>query len=465
MKYGINNYKEEENIKLESDILYSNNQTPMAPSSRTYYDFLGELDFIQNRMDTLTSKTNTISSVMSNSLKLQDMNKATYKSEDDYNQDRGTILNTLKEIDSTFQEVFANTDVNYSSILSTYKEEDDNCPTLEAKTVYRQESISDFFTTIWDYIKKFFKWLWDGIKNIFNSVLNLFRSNKKVLENIKKRLEDLEIEDGERSSAKQTDVLIFYTQVLGTRHLNNFVQDINIALEAATIGQGKFLELVKSALEHGCSYAVTGNKLDKLITIADEIISISSNYISTDASIVPKTRVFHNLNTNCVIVNKIKDPGNYYCVGYDKGKGSVLLWCRDGIRASLVNVPVVNRDTRFAQLSPELAKRELIELCDLGIAICDGFDKKNKKEIEDTVADRETDIKNLITSITEIYPRYTDRLNEEDRNKANKAINDVVLRCTKIVNDTSSTLLNVISLVGKQPTYILKAIKDGIDTL
>lgn len=476
-KYGMQTYLEpEENIKFESDNKYLRD----VPSERTIYDFQKEIDFLFNKGQVIDSKVHMMSDIICSMTDLKGTINIPYKTESDFQASNLVIDSKLKDITSKVSECLKGTGLevgpNPQSFKSNFvdvKLESFDGMNFEQKVTYRNEGIGSVFSKIWEYIKKFFSWVWESIKKLFNSVFNLFRSNKKLLQNLKLELEKMNLEKGERNEYSASAKLVFFTQVLDGKSKNDFVSNVIDSFQQVRMAQSspylsdieRRVELCSEALNNNISPQTLISDLKSIYQMADKAEFVKK--LMPEAS--PNTRQFKNGNFDVINVGKFKDPGYYYLIGMDNDE-AVYLYSKNGVTSDLVRASIMSgKDTMFKRMTPENAKQELIDMCELGISICEDFDKKGASNIETDIKGQETDM----TSTIEVIGGMLDGINGfDDQAYTDKVKGDIAKEMTSItnvltknINKSTTSIIGAISVVAKQPTFIIQAVKEGMDTI
>lgn len=479
-KYGMQTYLEpEENIKFESDNKYLRD----VPSERTIYDFQTEIDFLFNKGQVIDSKVHMMSDIICSISDLKGTINIPYKTESDFQASNLVIDSKLKDITSKVSECLKGTGLevgpNPQSFKSNFvdvKLESFDGMNFEQKVIYRNEGIGSVFSKIWEYIKKFFSWVWDSIKKLFNSVFNLFRSNKKLLENLKLELEKMDITSGERAEGNYSKKIVFFTQIIDQSHRLKFTEDLSESLEKA---KSKLKDFVEDAKEYVIGITNLGNQIGgHLGTLKSEVekyikVDPKLTFCSTLGELRPNNKIYHNGDYKAINVSKFRDNGNYYLIGMEDDN-AVFLYSANGIQASIVKASILDNATIFKKMTPEAAKQELIDICELGINICENYDKKSSETLETDLKGVESELLNIVEEISGVDIGDEDKIKEMglDEDSAKKLakefpteVSRLVNGLTKITNGTISAIIASITVIAKQPTFIIQAVRDGMDTI
>lgn len=471
-KYGMNNLQEEvENIKLESDSIYLQD----IPTERSIYDFYNEIEHLGQKGIFIDNKVHMMSDIMVDMISLKEKVSVPCKTESDFSSSNVEISTKLFDITNRVSECLKGTDCEVGNSPQAFKPnyvdikfESFSGMDFNSKLNYRMEGIGDVFSKIWEYIKKFFKWVWESIKKLFNSIFNLFRSNRKLLANLKLELEKMSLEKGERTEYTASNGLIFFTQVLNGRNRDEYVNNIMEALKLSKDAQGEpYLSTIQSMLEdlvntYGAD-ALSPQQVEGTVKGALEKANKPVFIRNIRPELMPSTRVFQFGNTDAVNIGKFKDPGNYYIIGYDNDE-CAFLYSPNGVYSDVVRASIMSgKDVLFKKMTADTAKQELIELCDLGISICDEFDKKHVGTIENDFKGQESDMISTIEVIGNIFGELN--FEDKDKNNITRDLTALTNALTKNVNRSTTAIIGAISIVAKQPTFILKTVKEGMYTI
>lgn len=471
-KYGMGSlHVEDVNIKLESDSIY----LPEVPAERSIYDFYNEIELLGNKGMFIDNKVHMMSDIIVDMVSLKETASARCKTESEFSSSNAIISSKLSDITNRVSECLKGTDCEVGNTPQSFKPnyvdvkfESFDGMDFNAKMTYRMEGVGEVFSKIWDYIKRFFKWVWESIKKLFNSIFNLFRSNRKLLANLKLELEKMNLEKGERTEYTASNGLIFFTQVLNGRNRDEYVNNIMEALKLSKDAQGDpYLSTIQNMMEDLVNTYGSANLSPEQVTnnvkAALEKANKPTFIRNYRPELMPSTRVFQFGNTDAVNIGKFKDSGNYYIIGLDNDE-CAFLYSPNGIYADVVRATILSgKDILFKKMTADSAKQELIELCDLGISICDEFDKKHVGTIENDFKGQESDMMNTIEVIGNIF----NDLNFEDKykNEITRDLTALTNALTKNVNRSTTSIIAAISIVAKQPTFILKTVKEGMYTI
>lgn len=480
-KYGMGSlHVEDVNIKLESDSIY----LPEVPAERSIYDFYNEIELLGNKGMFIDNKVHMMSDIIVDMVSLKETASARCKTESEFSSSNAIISSKLSDITNRVSECLKGTDCEVGNTPQSFKPnyvdvkfESFDGMDFNAKMTYRMEGVGEVFSKIWDYIKRFFKWVWESIKKLFNSIFNLFRSNRKLLANLKLELEKMSLEKGERTEYTASNGLIFFTQVLNGRNRDEYVNNIMEALKLSKDAQGDpYLSTIQNEMEKirdtlNSNANVIGNSTNINYTLISASLKSYLDKAKDPVKVVrplrpelaPSTRVFQFGNTDAVNVGKFKDAGNYYIIGYDNDE-CAFLYSPNGVYSDVVRATILSgKDILFKKMTADSAKQELIELCDLGISICDEFDKKHVSTIENDFKGQESDMVNTIEVIGNIFSEI--EMEDKYKNEVTRDLTALTNILTKNVNRSTTSIIAAISIVAKQPTFILKTVKEGMYTI
>lgn len=443
-KYSLS--KTEDNIKLETD------GGEFAPNEYSLYDMLKEANKNDAQFEFLSSKIKMMNDLLDDVIVSNVDGNIRVESDQELKENVALFNQNSSRLKSKLNDVLAGTPISvaensFKENISVRLESADE--DINIRRNIRTEGVGDFFSTIWNYIKKFFAWVWDCIKNLFDAFASLFRGTKSNLEKLKKDLEKMDFSNDERSVKTISNTLYYFTNVLSSTYRGSYLDNLKVALEECTSGlNDKVLEITRKINEN------VNSKTDskKLASLVDYII----RDLSTKRLL---NRLFIGCNSSGINTSKFKEVGNYYIIGIDN-ELVTFLRSDNNLQGEICKTNVVLKNNDFARLTSESARDDLIELCQLGIDVCDTYTKDEMKNLIDDFENKKSHFLDLIENIRNV----TDSHDADERACLNE-FNKLISSLSSVVTKGTNACLSAVSIIGKQPTFILKAIKEGRDTL
>lgn len=302
---------------------------------------------------------------------------------------------------------------------------------LKGKAGYRArvEGISEVGKKVWENIKAFFAKIWDFMKSLFERFTALFKSNKSVLEGLKKKLEGEEDSKYSRlkDKAEISQPLAYFTEVKGS-------------------------DIVKIATTVTGDYT---NVFAKLISVAAKAASEGAGDGKGDQVLASKAEP----NFSLEVLSKSFSASELEGAKNKKGEYSGYGVTGEGIAAFKLNneKQIVQHDSFKIKGSKAFdkssSKRDmLIDICETGIELCNEL---TSKFIKDAEKDFNEIKKETEDSINEIYSK-------DDKAKATDERKQFQRAFRSLSTSSASVFSKMIAVVGQQPSMAVKAVRNGM---
>lgn len=446
MKFGLGQYRAEDDSIVEVNVV----DPEVAAEAQEAQELGAELsmlcdvteEYIEAGSDisTLVDEHNVQVQVMDGDLS-QVGNEITVKAEDDVvvnidakelgesvGTEDGEVLNP-ESTDAEVEEVSAKLENDLNSIIGriggTLRSSKFNQGLLgryesdfklKGKAGYRArvESISEVGKKVWENIKAFFAKIWEFIKSLFERFTALFKSNKSVLEGLKKKLEGEEDSryHSLKSGAKVGHALAYFTEVKGSE-----------ILKAATSVTSGIMDKIKAQTKDGKPLQAGGSAALK-VTIG----GASKGAGDFEAS-----------------KNK---QGTYEIAGVT-GEGLVGWSYTDKKRFVTANLVLKNPK----EFDKSKSKRDmLIDICETGIELCNELTSK-------FIKDSEKDFNEMKSNAQEVIDNIYDK---DDANKNNDSRKTTQREKQTFITSGATAFSKMIAVIGQQPSMAVRAVREGM---
>lgn len=296
--------------------------------------------------------------------------------------------------------------------------------------IAKTESISDMGKKVWEHIKAFFAKIWDFMKSLFERFTALFKSNKSVLEGLKKKLESEEDSkyDSIKKDAKESQQLTFYY-----KHGKEYVASV-----------GKVLEVFKDTADKALAAAkdsANAKAEDKGAALVKEL----------EGAVTSGFKVGDKITLSSGDFDGLKNTNSFFGFGVN-GEGIV------GFTAEINDgkYKLTSKTAKFKKGAFEKEKnlREaLIDICDYGIDLCSELDGSLIKDAEKEFNDFKKEADDFIKEM------FEKKGNEDGSNRGDQAAQKLG---QNIITNVASTFSKIVATVGQQPSQVVTAVRNGM---
>lgn len=413
MKFGMQSFKMENDIALDP-VTPAENAEVMVDAQEAQAD-INEVVQLTDAVEEYVSVSEDLDGVQAEAQEVIDSNPSEEVAEEaavKLERDLNGILCRINGVATSSR--FA------SGMLGSKRQENDFKMKGKKGLIAKTESISDMGKKVWEHIKAFFAKIWDFMKSLFERFTALFKSNKSVLEGLKKKLESEEDSkyDSIKKDAKESQQLTFYHKYgkVYASHISKMVDEYASRLDG-------YAEKVKNLDKDAVKVEVIEKK-----QIAETSLS------DGDLEGLSKLKGFLGIGVT--------------------GEGVLGLACS-------VNGTTVKNETKVLKFKKGSFEKEknlrdkLIEICEYGIDICVDLDSSLVKDAEKAFNDIKKEVQDAIDEVYDSKEEKGQGNNTPERKEFQK-------KAQKELTFMVSFFSKLVATMGQQPSHVITAVRNGM---